>query len=88
LRIRRDFVRRYQAARQLVLDLQFNIIRHGGNELRSLTDPYVEVDEGNCRISYSSGSGILNNDRYFTRCLGKCILAPPGGLCKTRYSIY
>lgn len=76
LRIRRDFVRRYQAARQLALDLQFNIIRHGGIELRGLVDPYVEVNEGNCRISYSSGSGILNNDRYFTRCLGKHILAP------------
>ena len=77
LRIRREFVRRYQAARQLALDLQFNIIRHGGNELRSLADLDVEVDEGNCRISYSGGSEILNNDRYFTRCLGKRILAPP-----------
>lgn len=76
LQIRRDFVRRYQAARQLALDLQFNIIRHGGSELRNLVDPYVEVNEETCRISYGGG-GILSNNRYFTRCLGKRILAPP-----------
>jgi hypothetical protein len=77
LRIRREFVRRYQAARQLALDMQFNIIRQGGTELQGLVDPYIAVDEQNSRISYSCGREIVSNDRYFTRCLGKRILMPP-----------
>jgi hypothetical protein len=77
LRIRREFVRRYQAARQLALDMQFNIIRQGGTELQGLADPYIVVDEQNSRISYSGSPEILNKDRCFTRCLGKHILMPP-----------
>ncbi len=77
LRIRRGFVRRYQAARQLALSLQFNVIHHGGDELRPLADINIEVAERSSHISYSGRPELFEDDRYFTRCLGKFILEPP-----------
>ncbi len=79
LRIRKTFLRRYQAARQLYLSQQFNIIRRGGEELRTAAEVNMEVGEGETRIAYYGGPAASGQDgiSYFTRCFGKHVLPPP-----------
>jgi hypothetical protein len=78
LRIRKSFLRRYQAARQLHLSIQFNIIRKGGEELRATAEANaVEAEEGMTRIAYGGARAIADDGKYFTRCLGKHLIPPP-----------
>ena len=78
LRIRKSFLRRYQAARQLHLSLQFNIIRQGGEELRATAEANaVEAEESMTRIAYGGARVIADDGKYFTRCLGKHLIPPP-----------
>lgn len=86
LRIRKTFLRRYQAARQLHLSVQFNIIRQGGEELRATAGANaVEAGEGMTRIAYGGAREILDDATYFTRCLGKHLTPPPlVGQCGVR----
>jgi hypothetical protein len=78
LRIRRSFLRRYQAARQLYLSLQFNVDLEGGEELRATAKTVaVEAAEGMTCIAYGGARLIGEDGKYGARCLGKHLIAPP-----------
>lgn len=78
LRIRKSFLRRYQAARQLHLSVQFNIFHRGGEELRATAEANVaEAAENMTRIAYGGGRAIPDDGTYSTRCLGKHVFPPP-----------
>lgn len=76
--VAKRFLRRYQAARQLHLCLQFCVDRHGGDEIKHLDPINVDIDEDTWRVAYHGANGHnFQRGRYFTRLVGKRILAPP-----------
>lgn len=77
--VAKRFLRRYQAARQLHLSLQFCVDRRGGDELEHLDSFNVDIDEGEVRLAYHGSNGILGgiDPAYFTRLVGKRIDPPP-----------
>ena len=75
--VSKSYLRRYQAARQLVLTLQIVIDRRGGSALDHLTTVSIDVNEDNVVFAYHGGD-ILGAPRpNFTRLLGKRLI-PPG----------
>lgn len=76
--VRKQYLRRYQAARQLALDLQVVVDRHGGEELAHLRNVSYDVAEDNLIFAYYAG-GVRMPDEppYFTRLIGKRIIPPP-----------
>lgn len=75
--IAKRFVRRYQAARQLHLVLQFCVDRDGGSELKDLVDLDIDIQFDTWRVTYHGLKRTIGAERYFTRLLGKRILPPP-----------
>ena len=77
-RIRKSFLRRYQAARQLHLSVQFNIDLEGGGELRATAESgAVEAgDEMSC-IGYGAAKWIGEDGKFGARCIGKRLTPPP-----------
>lgn len=77
LRVRKQFLRRYQAARQLALDLQVVVDQRGGGELAHLADVDCDVSENNVIFAYHGRSIPMRGDgAYFTRLIGKRIILP------------
>lgn len=79
LMVSKRFLRRYQAARQLHLSMQFCVDRRGGDELKHLDAINVDIDEGDVRLAYHGSDGMLGglDPKYFTRLVGKRLIPPP-----------
>jgi hypothetical protein len=78
LRVRRSFLRRYQAARQLHLSVQFNVDLAGGEELRATAETgAAQAAEGMTCIAYGGTQRIGEDGKYGARCLGKHLIPPP-----------
>lgn len=77
--VSKRFLRRYQAARQLHLSIQFCVDRRGGDELKHLDGINIDVDEGDVRLAYHGADGALrtSDPKFFTRLVGKRLLPPP-----------
>lgn len=73
LLIKKSYLRRYQAARQLHLSLQVVITQH-----RSGTSEEVQLQLGTPleRLLYHTGNSNLERDRHFARLIGKRIFEP------------
>jgi hypothetical protein len=86
LRIRKDYLRKYQAARQLALVLQVVVDRRAGDELAHLSDVNLQVREGEFVLAYHGDGGmgghLSGEDKHFTRLIGKRVVpAPPIERC-------
>lgn len=77
LRVRKRYLRRYQAARQLSLSLQVEVTRRAGAAIAHLADSSHEVNESGYVLTYYGGSGLSEPSHNFTRLLGKRVLPPP-----------
>ena len=77
-RIRKSFLRRYQAARQLHLSVQFDIVLEGGEELRATAEsgPVEAADDTSC-IAYGAAKWIGEDDKFGAHCIGKRLTPPP-----------
>lgn len=77
--IAKRYLRRYQAARQLHLSLQICVDRRGGDEIKHLDAISIDIQEPDLLLTYHGAKGIFqgSEDPYFTRLVGKRILAPP-----------
>ena len=73
--IRKTYLRRYQAARQLALVLQVVFDQHGGDELAHLKDASIDVADEEVAFTYHGG-GAMFQDGHFTRLIGKRIILP------------
>jgi hypothetical protein len=77
-RIRKSFLRRYQAARQLHLSVQFNIVLEGGEELRATAESGpVEAGDDISRIAYGAAKWIGDDSKFGAHCIGKRLTPPP-----------
>jgi hypothetical protein len=77
-RIRKRFLRRYQAARQLHLSVQFNIDLEGGEKLRATAETgAVEAADDMSRIAYGGTKLIGEDSKFVARCIGKRLTLPP-----------
>lgn len=75
--VRKQYLRRYQAARQLALDLQVVVDQRGGGELAHLADVDCDVSEDNVIFAYHGGSiPMPGDDPYFARLIGKRVILP------------
>jgi hypothetical protein len=78
VRIRKSFLRRYQAARQLHLSVQFNIDLEGGEELRATAEARaVEAGDDTSCIAYGGTKWIGEDGKFVARCIGKSLTPPP-----------
>lgn len=77
LRVRKSFLRRHQAARQLGLCLQIVVDRWGGDELAEFISTNIDVAGDNLRFAYHGGHIGTSDRPCFTRLLGKRLLPPP-----------
>jgi hypothetical protein len=76
--VRKQYLRRYQAVRQLALSLQIAVDRRGGDEITHLAATNLDVAEALVRFAYHGGGGLFSDGRpNFTRLLGKRIISPP-----------
>jgi len=78
LEVRKSYLRRYQAARQLALSIQLNVDRRGGPELEDLVDQDIRIASASVNVHFYGGR--LTSDPEtpnYTRLVGKVILAPP-----------
>lgn len=76
--VRKQYLRRYQAARQLTLALQLVIDQRGGKELEHLVDVSCDVAEDQVIFAYRGGEIPISGEQpYFTRLIGKRVISPP-----------
>ena len=77
-RIRKSFLCRYQAARQLHLIVQFNIVLEGGEELRVTAESgAVEAGDDMSCIGYGAAKWIGEDGKFVAHCIGKRLTPPP-----------
>ncbi len=77
LEVKGSFLRRYQAARQLALSIQFDVRQDGGEELADLLETNLTIESDSLVVSYHGGSRMFGGDPpNYTRLLGKLILFP------------
>jgi hypothetical protein len=78
LEIRKSFLRRYQAARQLALSIQVNVDRQGGTEIEDQVDQDVRHTDSSMNVHYYGGRLSHGNEAcYYTRLVGKVVVPPP-----------
>lgn len=77
LLVRKSYLRRYQAARQLSLSIQVVLTRHGGDELAHARDARVSLESEDERFDFHGGSHTFGDDGHYTRLIGKRVLSPP-----------
>jgi hypothetical protein len=76
--VRKQYLRRYQAARQFALSLQIVVDRSGGDDLAHLMGVSSSVSDDQMTFAYHGDGDISPGDRpNFTRLLGKRIIPPP-----------
>lgn len=74
LLIRKSYLRRYQAARQLFLSLQVCFTQHRDGAIDEVS---LQLATDTERLSYHTGNSSLDRDRHFARLIGKRVIAPP-----------